>query len=73
MKLYTGIQVFLDESAPKLQRVFDSSCGFWNVHAVLMRHVEDMVESVTEIRSEARILCRMDAMNVTDTRMLSYK
>ena len=61
---------FLDESAPKLQRVFDSSCGFWYVQSVLMRHVEDMVESVTEIRSEARRLCRMCAMNVTDTCML---
>ena len=60
------MHAFLDESAPKLQKVFDASCGFWNVQSVLMRHVEDMVESVTEIRSEARRLCRMGAMNVMD-------
>ena len=70
--LYAGIQVFLDESAPKLQKVFDSSCGFWNVQSVLMRHVEDMVENVTKIRSDARVLCRMDSVNVTESCMCLY-
>ena len=40
--------------------VFDSSCGFWNVHLVLLHHVEDMVESITKLRSDARLLCKMD-------------
>ena len=61
--------MFLSECAPKLQKVFDSSCGFWNVQSVLMHHVEDMVESITKLRSEARLLCRMDPEEVKESCM----
>ena len=61
--------MFLDESAPKLQKVFDSSCGFWHVQSVLMHHVEDMVEGITKLRSDARSLCKMGPEEVTESCM----
>ena len=57
--LMSGITVFLKESEPKLQMVFDSSCAFWNVQSILMKHVEDMVEKITRLRSLACVLCNM--------------
>ena len=64
-----GIHEFLNESAPKLQTVFDSSCGFWNVQSVLMHHVEEMVERITNLRASARLLCKMGQEEVTEPRM----
>lgn len=65
-----GIQVFLSESAPKLQKVFDSSCGFWNVQSVLMDHTERMVETVTNLRSNTRLLCGLGTEEFTESCML---
>ena len=66
---YTGIHQFLTTSAPDLQMVFDSACGFWNVHSVLLHHVEDMVERITNLRSEARLLCKMKPEEVKESCM----
>ena len=66
---YTGIHQFLTTSAPDLQMVFDSACGFWNVHSVLLHHVEDMVERITNLRSEARLLCKMNPEEVKESCM----
>ena len=49
--------------------MFDSSCGFWNVQSVLMQHVEDMVENITKLRSNAKLLCKMGPEEVTGSCM----
>ena len=59
--------MFLKESEPKLQKVFDSSCGFWNVQSVLMQNVECMVERITKLRSSARSLCNMGPEEITES------
>lgn len=66
-----GIHDFLNESGPKLQRVFDSSCGFWNVQSVLMQHIEEMVENMTKLRLNTRLLCQMGPEEVLESRMLT--
>lgn len=66
IKFLLGIHEFLIDSGPKLQRVFDSSCGFWNVQSVLMQHIENMVEDVTKLRSNARLLCKMGPEEVQE-------
>ena len=63
-----GIHEFLDDSGPKLQRVFDSSCGFWNVQSILMKHIGLMIEDVTKLRSNARLLCKMGPEEVIEPR-----
>ena len=65
--------MFLNDSGPKLQRVFDRSCGFWNVQSVLMQHIEYMVEDIIKLRSNARqprLLCKMGPEEVTESRKL---
>ena len=66
---YTGIHKFLTRSAPELQMIFDSSCGFWNVCSVLLHHVEDMVERITNLRSKAKQLCKMNQEEVKESCM----
>ena len=56
--------MFLKESGPELQRVFDSSCGFGNVQSVLMQHIEFIVEDISKLRLNARMLCKMDPEEV---------
>ena len=68
--LLTGIHEFLVASAPKLQKVFDTSCGFWNVQAVLMQHNEEMVERITNLRSKTQMLCGMGPEEVTESCMI---
>ena len=63
--------MFLNDSGPKLQRVFDSSCGFWNVQSVLMQHIEFMVENISKLRSNARMLCKMGPEEVIEPRKLN--
>ena len=53
------LQKFLDESAVKLQQMFDSVCGFRNVQHVLLRHVGDMTAEVTRLQFEAGKLCEI--------------
>ena len=57
---HTDVPTFLTTTAEELQQFFDSSCAFGNVHRVLLNHVEDMVERMTKLRSDTRILCKMD-------------
>ena len=64
--------MFLNDSGPKLQKVFDCSCGFWNVQSVLMQHIEYMVEDIIKLRSNARLLCKMGPEEVTESRKLIY-
>ena len=69
--LIIGIQAFLNDSGPKLQRVFDCSCGFWNVQSVLMKRIEYMVEDITKLRLNARLLCKMGPEEVIEPRKLN--
>ena len=62
------MHLFLKESEPKLQKVFDSSCGFWNVQSVLMQNFECMVERITKLRATARSLCNMGPEVTTEIR-----
>ena len=57
--IYTDVPKFLTATEETIQKFFDSSCAFGNVHRVLLSHVEVMVERMTKLRSDARILCKM--------------
>lgn len=51
--LDTGLKEFLDESAIKLQKVFDNSCGFLNSNDCLLDKVEDVFREVSSMKVSA--------------------
>ena len=56
---FLDLQTFLDESAVKLQTMFDTVCGFRNVQQVLLHHMGDMIEEVTRLQFAAGKMCEI--------------
>ena len=48
-----GLKQFLEESENKLQAVFDSACGFWNIHSFLLEQIEYRINDVASMRITA--------------------
>ena len=51
--LIIGLKEFLEESEAKLQTVFDSACGFWNIHGFLLKQIEYRINEVASMRVTA--------------------
>ena len=51
--LIVGLKEFLEESEAKLQTVFDSACGFWNIHGFLLKQIESRINDVASMRITA--------------------
>ena len=51
--LVVGLKQFLEESESKLQAVFDSACGFWNIHSFLLKQIEYRINDVASMRITA--------------------
>ena len=51
--LIVGLKEFLEESEAKLQTVFDSACGFWNIHGFLLKQIEYRINDVASMKVTA--------------------
>ena len=66
-----GLKEFLEESEAKLQTVFDSACGFWNIHGFLLNQIECRINDVASMRITAGKLLNT-TIDVGSTGTINY-